>query len=595
QGGAGMLITFGSAPVRPSASTANTVSLWDSRNEPRLTELATKVHAAGAIILAQASHRGPRERPAELDAVLQAPSPPTGADKLGYLGVPYVLSPEDIAGIVEDYARVAARLERVGYDGMQVTALGTHLIEQFWSPALNRREDRYGGSFANRMRFAEEVLTAVDAATGPDFLISFRLSSDPQTDLLGLGPDDMLTIAQHLDGLGMIDFFDVSGGSGANIETHTGVVPTDTFPVAPYSRLVRRMKEHLGVPVMMAGRILHPDHGEQALSNGTCDLVAMTRAMIADPDVVAKTEAGATGTIRPCIAINEGCRRVTLGRSLACSVNPEVAERDMAAPARIEAPRRLTVVGAGPAGLEAARVAAGRGFEVTVLERGDRIGGQMIDYCAMMQAPHLFDHIEWLARELDRLGVEVQLGTEVTSETLSRLDDDILFATGAETVLPPDIRGQSARYLTDVDILRGADTRRAASIVVYDAEGRQRGAMTAARLAEENRVPVTFVFPNDAPCEHLEPPNRSAIFRRLAAAEVAILPHHSLTTGDSGGLAFRDSWSDRRVAPEADLTVFAGYRQPVHLPGQGVRIGDCRAPRLLRNAVSEATRAALQM
>ncbi len=593
QGGVGLMITFGSAPVSPAASTANTVSLWDPRNEGRLRELATRVHAHGTILLAQASHRGPRERPAEIDAVLQAPSAPMGADKLTYQGVPQVLTEADIAGIVDDFAAAAARLERCGYDGIEVTALGTHLIEQFWSPAMNRREDGYGGSLANRMRFAFEVLAAVDAATSPDFLIAFRMSVDPQTDLLGLTTQDLLEIALAIEATGTVDLFDLSGGSGANTATHAGVVPTDTFPVMPYADLTRRWKQRIATPILMAGRVLHPDHGEAALTSGACDLVAMTRAMIADPDVVAKTMAGHVDRIRPCIAINEGCRRVTLGRSLACSVNPEVAQGDLGLyPPTGAADRRITVIGAGPGGMEAARVAAERGFDVTVMERADRVGGQMIDYAAMMGAPHLLDHVRWLERELARLGVRVVLNAPADGRSAPEDGGRVIVAVGARTVLPPEARGLSIPAVTDVDVLHGRDGP-ATRVVVYDAEGRQRGAMIAARLAEAG-ASVILAFPNDAPCEHLEPPNRPAIFRRLARGGVTIRAHSTFAGAEGGAPAFRDGWTDELFAMrDCELAVFAGYREAVSWPGAGTPIGDHRAPRLMRNAVSEATKAAL--
>ena len=584
EGGVGTMIVFGSAPVTRSAATANTVHLWNPANEPRLAELASRVRAHGCLLLAQASHRGPRERPGEIDAVLQAPSPPSGADKLTYQGVPHVLTEGDIAGIVADFAEAAARLERTGFDGIEITALGTHLIEQFWSPTLNRRDDRYGGGFANRMRFAEEVLRAVDAATSDAFLLAFRMSVDPHTDLLGLSPDDMLDIARHVDGLGLVDLFDVSGGSGANTETHSAVVPTDTVPVMPYADRARRWKQRIGAPVLMAGRVLTPAHGEAALTSGACDLVAMTRAMIADPDVVAKTVAGTPWRIRPCIAINEGCRRVTLGRSLACSVNPAVADARLGKYPPGDG--ALTVIGAGPGGLEAARVAAERGMDVTVLERADRVGGQMHDYAAMARAPHLLDHLAWLERELARLGVRIRLGTD-GAEAAGR----VVRATGAETVLPPDLGALSVPVLTDVDVLRGAAV--SGPVIVHDAEGRQRGAAIAAILAERGHD-VTLVVPNDAPCEHLEPPNRPALFRRLAAGGVRVVPHHSLVPGEARP-TFRDAWSDALLRPEVGTAIFAAFRATVAPPGDGPRIGDCRAPRLLRNAVSEGTKAALAL
>lgn len=601
QGGAGLLITFGSAPVCQTASTANTVSLWNPQNEPMLRELASRVHAHGALIMAQASHRGPRERPADPDAVLQAPSPARGADKLTYQGTPHVLTRDEIVGIVEDYARAAAMLDRAGYDGIEITALGTHLIEQFWSPTLNTRTDAYGGNFENRIRFAIEVLKAVDDAVSDDFLIAFRLSCDPQTDLLGLAPDDMLTIAKRLDDEGLIDLFDVSGGSGVNMETHTGVVPTDTFPVAPYADLSRRMKRNLSVPILMAGRILTPDQGEEALANESCDLVAMTRALIADPDLPARTIAGETIRIRPCIAINEGCRRVTLGRSLACSVNPAVADTGLDRfPQADDTSRVVTVVGGGPGGLEAARVAAERGLDVTLLEASDKLGGQMNDYAALVRHPHLLDHIDWLTRELERLGVAIELNTAADETMITGSNAAFIIATGAETTLPPEATALTSCACTDVDVIRGVvEPREGARVTVYDAEGRQRGALIAAQLAERHGAEVAFVFPNDAPCEHLEPPNRSAIFRRLAAGGISVRPHHFLVPAIKGAAAFRDSWSDEIHVPEADVVVFAGYRRPVAMPTRSAStvsvqtIGDSRSPRLLRNAISEATKAAL--
>ena len=273
EGGVGLMITFGSAPVFRQAATANTVSLWDPHNEPRLREMAERVHAHGALIMAQATHRGTRERPRGIDDPLQAPSLLPGSSKFAYLGIPHVLDP---AGIVRAYATAAAMLERSGFDGIELTSLGTHLIEQFWSPRLNTRTDAHGGSFENRMRFALEVLGAVSDAVSPKFLIAFRLSGDLKTDLLGLDPDDMLGIAKRLDAEGRINFFDISAGSGLNVETHASVVPNDTHPVAPYNHLARRMKENLSVPVLVAGRILTPADGEAALAAGDCDFASVT-------------------------------------------------------------------------------------------------------------------------------------------------------------------------------------------------------------------------------------------------------------------------------------------------------------------------------
>lgn len=608
EGGVGLIISFGSAPVFKDAATANTVSLWDPRNEPHLREMAERVHGHGALVMAQATHRGTRERPRGIDDPLQAPSLLPGSSKFTYTGIPHVLDAGEIAEIVQAYAKAAAMLERSGFDGIELTSLGTHLMEQFWSPRLNTRTDAYGGSFENRMRFALEVLSAVADAVSPAFLIAFRLSGDLKTDLLGLDPDDMLAIAKRLDAEDRIAFFDISAGSGLNVETHAAVVPNDTYPVAPYNHLARRMKEALSVPVLVAGRILTPADGETALTAGDCDLVAMTRAIIADPDLPAKAQKDEVSRIRPCIAINEGCRRVTLGMSLACSVNPAVAEAALGRIKPAAEPHSVTVVGGGPAGLEAARVAAERGHHVRLLERANRLGGQMHDYAALVGHPHLLDHVAWLERELVRLDVEIELGLDVQAATLGEgLNMSIILATGARTLLPPEARGGRIPICTDVDVAVGAvKIIKGMPVIVYDFEGRVRGASAAIAAAAAGASSVELVFAHEAPCELLEPPNKPAIFRRLAQSGVICRPHHFLVEPEASGICFRDSWSDATVPVAGETQViFAGYREPTTDLEQQLRtlcprtkvqvIGDCRAPRLLRNAVSEGVKAAISL
>lgn len=485
QGGAGMLITFGSGTVSKSAASRDNVALWRPENEPNLRLLADLVHGHGTLILAQATHRATREALFEMDDVLEAPSMPPGAFKTGYYGAPHELTDSEINGIIDSYVDAACRLARCGWDGIQITALGSHLIEHFWSPVLNRRTDKWGGDEEGRMRFSLEVIRAVARATPDDFLISFRLSADLATEEIGLDFEALRKIALRLDAEQVISFFDISGGSGFNTETHAAAVPPEGFGIALYNELAGKLRGDLSVPVLAAGRMFDPEVAEAALEAGHCDLVAMTRALIADPDLPKAVAEGRPQAFRPCIAINEGCRRVTIGRSVACSVNPGVADPNLMDFSPAENPRTIRVIGGGPAGMEAARVAATRGHAVTLYERESILGGQMHDFAAISGWPHLMNHVLWLEREIERLGIRVVTGTAITDNEVAGWNDDvIILATGAETVLPPEAEVLGDRAVTDTELLRKPDFLSSGmKVAIIDMDGRLRAAKTAVTVA----------------------------------------------------------------------------------------------------------------
>lgn len=604
-GEAGLIVALGSAPIHAGATGSNPalVSLWDDRNDPLLTAMAARIHAKGAILVGQATHRGPRERPPGRDAVVTAPSPVPGTPPLGS---PAVMRTDEVRQLVRAYAEAARRLERCGFDGIQITALGSHLIEQFWSPVLNRRTDVYGGDGQKRMRFALEVLEAVAEAVSDDFLITFRMSGDLMTSALGLTPQDLLDIARQLDGLGRIGLFDISGGSGFSAASHTGCVPTDDFPTSCYNHLARAVRELVSAPVLVAGRILTPEDGEKALARGDCDVVGMTRALIADPLLPSRVRAGAAGRIRPCIAINEGCRRVLSANILACTVNPEVGDSAFAEPLRPAQKRRVLVVGGGPAGLEAARVAAERTHDVVLLERTRTLGGQVTLAAMSAHRPHFGRHVAWLASELSRLGVEVNLGTAATRELITSLEPDaIVVGTGSTSYLPDEARSLSCRVATDDQVLRGEVAVDARSrVVVYDAEGYHRGGNIAVFAAEAG-ARVELVTPFAGAAENLEAPNKRGMYRRLHERKISVSPRQRLVGAQARCIQTQDIWTDARITvADADLVVFVGYYRSDTmlyeqlLAGADVKIqlvGDARAPRLLRNAISEGARAGLSI
>jgi len=599
-GGTGLVMTFGSASVyEKSAAAYGSVSLWDKENDPYLRDFAERVHAHGAVIMSQATHMGRRANSAESGQPIQAPS---AVPEPVHREIPQALRIDEIREIVKAFAAAAARLDDCGWDGMEITSFGGHLIEQFWSPTVNQRTDGYGGDLEGRMRFSVEVVEAVSEAVSADFIVGFRMTGDPLTDVVGLDRDDMLEIAVALDNLGRIDLFNISGGTGATLSSQAGTVPPDYFRRGCYNHLAARMKEHLSVPVIAAGRNLDPPQAEETLTAGDCDLVAMTRAIIADPDLARHARAGELSRIRPCIAINEGCMgRVYDGLSIACSVNPGIADNSLSELAPREKQRRVVVIGGGPAGMEAARVAAERGHEVILFERTERLGGQVLPASSAPDRPHLGLHAAWLERELGRLGVDVRLGFEASVDSvLAERPEAVILATGARTVIPPEAEGVEARCVTDVDLLEGKIDIQGSRVLVYDA-GALRGGYAAIAAAEVGATAVELATYLPTVVEDLDVTNKPGMYRRLARNGVVCSPNQVLVGQRNGSLVLRDEWSEEEwLVQGADLIVFAGYRiaesklrdliSDVVPELETHLVGDSAAPRLLRDAVADGVR-----
>jgi len=520
--------------------------------------------------------------------------------------IPHVLSRNEISQIVESFVGAAQRLERCGWDGIEITSYAGQLIEQFWSPRVNVREDEYGGDLAGRMRFSVDVVQAVRAAVSPRFVISFRMTGDPgaASDELGLDAGSMLEIAQRLDDLGCIDLFHISGSSGATREGHAGVVPPDTYARGCYLPLARRMKQALKVPVLGTGRVLEAQQAEDALVDGDCDLVGMTRALIADPDLPKKAQTGRLAEVRPCISIISGCAgRTGRGNTLGCSVNPVIAYPQLELHPVPTTTRRVVVIGAGPAGLEAARVSALRGHDVVLLEKEAEVGGQMVSAARAPRRQHLAGYVEWLENEIHRLGVDLHVGRDCTADTVVGLQPDVVvLGTGSASVVAPTSQPWQMGACSDVEILDGTVRVRPGSrVLVYDVEGAYRGGSVANMAAESGAGEVELATPLGMVCQELDKLQQPSMYRRLSENHVVWSPNQRLVQTTEGSALLRDHWSDEeRSLDDVDLVVFVGYRQArsalfASLEDAGAactlhQVGDCLAPRRLLDATADGIR-----
>jgi mycofactocin system FadH/OYE family oxidoreductase 2 len=432
KGGAGLLIT-GNRVVHPTSTTGFPRVAWAYLPEALEADrrLAGAVHEHGAVIFAQLNHFGLNASSDSADdyRVLWGPS---AVKSPAYGETPKAMEHEDIREVVEWWGRSAELTREGGFDGTEVHISHSYLLHQFLSPLYNKREDEYGGSFENRLRFAREVIEEVRRRSGDDWVVGVRISL---TDFIpgALDIEDAIRVAQTLEADGRIDYVNVTAAGYHNI--FKAIEPSDV-PDGYLVDLTAQVKAAVGLPVFTVGGIKDPALAEEILAMGKADMVAMTRAQIADPEFANKVREGREGELIHCIRGNQGCiGRVFKGLPIACTVNPGAGRERRLGPGTLVAadpPVRWLVAGGGPAGMKAASVLAERGHRVTLAERDEQLGGQVN---LILRTPGR-DEFAWITRDLERsirtFGVDVLLGTEATPAFVRDLaPDGVVVATGA--------------------------------------------------------------------------------------------------------------------------------------------------------------------
>ena len=606
-GGAGLVMTFGSAAVDPnSAASYGSISLWDERNDDLLRELAERVHEHGALIMSQMTHMGRRGNSllsgVALKAVSDIPEPV-------HREVPAVFTEDELAVLAGRFGQAARRLMDLGWDGAEVTSYGGHLIEQFFDPNVNTRTDRYGGSLENRVRFGRDALEAVREATSEEFLVGFRMTGDQMLPSGGMSQEDLVEVAQAMTAGGTVDLLSISLGTGYIPRTTAVFVPGDALPENVAGAMGGRMRSATGVPVLVAGRILNAEMAERVLTENGVDLVAMTRAIIADPDLPRKSAAGITP--RPCISLNEGCiGRLYQGLPMWCSVNPGVREPELDLPpeaAKQDGPgaaaRRIVVIGGGVAGAEAAYRAAERGSEVVLLERTPRLGGRTELAGRRPGRERWALYLDWLAEQLKSTGVDVRFGIEATVDDVLALRPDVVVLATGSVPRWPAWAGNAPTPVIDADDAVASPPEPEGpgqTVLLVDEEGGFVTATAAEALAAAGwSVRIATSFPSVA--VEVDATQIWWVRRRLKQAGVefvdSVIPEH-----DGSAWSLIDLESDEmRPAGQVDLVVYAGPRRSLDDLSDGltaaqpnlevVKIGDALAPRKLLDAAAEGARA----
>ncbi len=481
KGGVALTMTAGSAVVsRDSPPAFNNVLAYKDEVVPWLAELTDACHEHGAAVMIQLTHLGRRSSWSNGDwlPIVSA----SGAREPAHRAFPKVIEDWDMARITRDYADAAERMQAAGLDGIELEAYG-HLLDAFWSPGLNALDAPFRGSLENRMRFPMRVLSAIRERVGAEFIVGVRFSADESREG-GVGKAEGMEIGLRLKDSGLVDFLNIIRGTIETDAALTGVIPLMGMKSAPHLDFAGEMRAATGFPTFHAAKISDVATARHAVANGLLDMVGMTRAHLADPHIVKKIVEGREGEIRPCVGATYCLDRIYQGADALC-VHNAATGRELAMPhviARASVRRRVVIVGAGPAGLEAARVAAERGHEVVVLEAAQVAGGQ-VRLCALSpRKKDMLGIVDWRMSECARLGVEFRFGVWAeTADVLALAPDVVIVATGG--LADSEVFASGNELVVSAwDILSG-DVKPGQEVLIWDDAGDHVGLQAAEVIA----------------------------------------------------------------------------------------------------------------
>jgi len=606
-GGAGMIV-IEPVPVHPAAVlTRGNFRPSDDSVVPHFRKVTEAIRGNGAVAIQQLYHVGQHS---DSDNSYHAGWSPSGMPSYHDSDGSHRMSEAEIEETIDGFVQAARRAHEAGFDGVEVWAAYHGMLDQFWTPWSNRRDDRWGGSLQNRTRMSREVMTRIRKLCGEDFIIGLAIN-DEEGVSVALKREALAEIVELHDRDHMMDY--VTCGTGSYFDFYK-IIPPFVYPEKLGADLASVIKSTVKHALVTAeSHIRTPENAESVLSEGRADLVSIVRGQIADPHLANKAAAGREKDIRGCLSCNQMCwGRRSRDYWISCVINPSAGREwewggDRFTPA--EKPKRVFVVGGGPAGLEAARAAAERGHRVVLAEASDRLGGQFRLAGMQPRRAQILDLIEWYERQLTQLQVEIRYGQYVEADDIEREGaDQVIIATGS---LPPD--GAFQRALPDIETVPGGgpvisaeavmarEARPGRRVIVLDDGGNWKGCGTAWRLAEDGHE-VTIVTPDSLVGKELQRMAVDQPLRRALAGHGARFVTESVVANWDGRTARIQSLlggPDQEI--EVDALVYASTSMASDslsqdLTARGIpftAIGDCTASRQAAFAFHDGRKVAL--
>ena len=594
-GGTGLIIMQVAGVHHTARYTAHVLMAVDDTCIPGYRRVAETVHPFGTKLFGQLFHPG-REVMESQDGSSPVALAPSAVPNERFHVMPRALTRRLIAEIIDGYASAAARLVQAGLDGVEIVASHGYLPSQFLNPNVNRREDAYGGSPENRLRFLREIVEAIRDRVGSEVVLGVRVS-EVEHDPSGLPEDVSLATCKSLAASGLVDYLSVVVGTSATLAGSDHIVPPMNIANAYTAPAAAKVRALVDIPVFVAGRINQPQEAERLLESGQADACVMNRALICDPTMPQLAESGRSDEIRACIACNQACiGHFHAGYPISCIQRPETGrEIQYGRVRRADIARRVMVVGAGPGGMKAAVIAAARGHQVTLYEASGRAGGQVLLAERLPERAEFGGAATNLLAEVGRSDVKLVLHTEVDRAMIEAEEPDfVVVATGARP-RRPEIEVMGTPTVVDAwELIRGADLPRGHTVVA-DWRGDWVG-IGAARLLAERGQRVTLAVNGYNPGAALQQYVRDSLVGALERHRIAVVPLVRLFGVDDDSVYFQHVLTEEPVILEgvSSLVLALGHDadsallsslEDSGLPVAGV--GDCLAPRSVEEAVLE--------